>query len=107
MTKYLTNFHRGKTGNKLAYATDLIIKIDGASIVTGRLEKLESGKVKVIQIEQSGRKSNPWPDKVKFEMIEFDGKGGRAPMPRGSYLVEVWYWVNNKGGHFTDKFEIE
>ena len=105
--RYQTNFYRGQTGNKLRYKTDLEIRIVGADIVTGRLERIENGKTKVLQIEQSGRKSNPWRDMVKFEMVDFDGRGGRAPFPRGSYLVKVWYWLDGRGGHFTDRFEIE
>lgn len=108
MVTYQNNFHRGQTGNKLAFGKDLKIRIPGATIVTARLERKDSGGLwKIIQIEQSGRKSNPWKDMVKFEMIDFDGKGGYASMPSGEYRVKVWFWKDNRGGSFTDKFEIE
>lgn len=108
MITYLSNFHRGISGNKLAYGKDLILQVKGASIITGRLMKRKpDGSFKVIQIEQSGRKSNTWPDKVKFEMVEFDGAGDYMRMPRGPYAIKVWFWLDGKGGSFSEKFEVE
>jgi hypothetical protein len=103
---YQNNFIQGKTGNKLPYGQNLKIKIDGASMVSGRLLYYSANGPIAVQIEQSGTPHNPWPDMVKFEMIDrINGKD--VFKPKGAYQIVVWYLRNGREGRFTDEFEIE
>ncbi len=110
MAKWTTNFHRGQFGNSLNQTEDLIVTIRGdndevPNWATGLLFRRKSFfRKNLIQIEQTGRKSNPSKDTLKFEMKERDG----SPMAKGKYRVVV------KGGFlpvaftrkFGDNFEI-
>lgn len=90
---YKPNFVRQPEGNVLPHGQNLIIKVEGATIVTGVLRKAQSFfRWKVIQIEQSGHRGNPEKDQITFEMVKYDRTGGvrrLIPMPRGKYKVSV------------------
>lgn len=103
---YQNNFVQGQDGNKLPFGTNLKIKIDDASLVSGRLSKLTANGPMALQIDQSNAPNNPWPDMVKFEMLDWNNKKP-TPMERGKYSVEVWYVRNGREGTFTDNFEIQ
>ncbi len=118
MAKFETNFHREPTGNKLEKGKDCIVKIRGdndeiPTFATGLLYRRGPfGQTTLIQIEQTGRRSNPWKDIVKFEMQNPDGSD-----MEGDY--RIWIKSNyvgvkpNKDGHtqyerdFGDNFEID
>ena len=108
MSQYQTNFVRGVGGNVLPHGQDLKIQIKGADVVTARLDKRGSFfRWKVIQIEQSGHRGNPEKDSVTLEM-RYRITGGRYEyFEPGKYRVKTWYWKNNRGGSYTDVFEIE
>lgn len=111
MTRYKPNFVRRPSGNKLPHGKDLIIKVEGATIVTGILRKRKFLRWKVIQIEQSGHKNNPLIDQIKFEMVTYDKETGELiPMPKGSFRVTTLFHDPKTPGDSTsynDKFEIE
>ena len=89
---YKTNFrHDPKKGNVLEYGDkDLIIQIPTATHISGKLEKRTPGKAwKIIQIEQTGRPSNPWKNMLKFEMLKRNSSGAIESLPRGSYQIEI------------------
>ncbi len=57
--------------------------------VAGRLsKKIIDGSYKVIQIEQTGTRNNPWRDTIVFEMIKVQG-GEIVAMERGDYRITV------------------
>jgi len=87
---YQTNFQRGDHGNMLRYGKkNLIVRIPGARWVAGRLsQKRQNGSYKVIQIEQTGTRNNPWKDTIVFEMLKVDG-GQIVPMSLGGYRITV------------------
>lgn len=87
---YQTNFQRGQQGNMLPYGKkNLIVRIPGARWVAGRLsQKIIDGSYKVIQIEQTGTRNNPWQDTIVFEMIKVQG-GEIVSMERGEYRITI------------------
>jgi hypothetical protein len=103
---YQNNFVQGKDGNKIPYGSNLKIKIDGATLVSGRLAKLTENGPQALQIEQSFAPNNPWPDMVKFELLDWI-ENRPVPMKPGRYTVTVWYVRNGREGRITDDFEIE
>lgn len=89
MDWYKTNFQRGQKGNMLSFGTpELKIKIEGARWMAGRLSMRKGNGFKVIQIEQSGTKNNPWNDKIVFELVKKNGKS-TSPLPSGEYRITV------------------
>lgn len=103
---FLTNFQRGTKGNMLPFGCrELKIKIAGSKWVAGRLDMKKNGQWKVIQIEQTGTKNNPWKDKVVFEMLKIqDGKV--VPMPPGDYRVTLRAERGSGVTGVTDEFYI-
>jgi hypothetical protein len=106
-----TNFFRGRDGNALEYGQDLHISIPGAKSVNGRLLKKGTILWSVIQIDQSGNKANPDPDKITFEMVHYDTKTHqKSPMPRGKYKIQIACYgqPGNTSYHnkWNDEFEI-
>lgn len=97
-------------GNILKRGSDLVIRIEGATIVTAKLYKKQSFfRWKLIQIEQSGRLGNPERDTVKLELKEYNNFGQLVPMDRGKYKVETWAYIpstSSYGNKWTDKFEV-
>ena len=79
-----------KRGNVLPYGTDLIVQVKGAKSVNGRLLKKKGIGWEVIQIDQSGNRANPEPDKITFEMKEFNKftKERRSMLP-GKYMIQI------------------
>ena len=106
-----TNFHKGEDGNSLNRGEDLTIKItprEGEQIVyvIGRLFKKKFFGWQMIQLEMTGRKSNPEKDRITFEMKDYNG-GRIADMPTGKYKVTTYCYIKNVGGkRWSDEFEV-
>ena len=109
---YQTNFrHDSKRGNVLDYGDrELIIQIPTATYVSGVLrQKSKKSKVwNVIQIEQTGRPSNPWKNIVKFEMFKRTSSGAVESLPHGEYQLEISCTRPGKGytQGLKDNFDI-
>ncbi len=105
MGTYETNFHKEKSGNSLHSGEDLTITINGNPVyITGILYKRKSfGRKQIIQIEQSGHRSNPSKESITFEMKD---RGGQN-MERGRYRVLTTVYFTGRGGNsWGDNFEI-
>jgi hypothetical protein len=91
MAIYDTNFHRADTGNALHQGQDLTISVfdidKGKPIYAAGVlyNKQSDGSFRVIQFEQTGRKSNPSLTTLTFEMKNPDN----TPMPTGDYKIEI------------------
>jgi len=98
-----SNFHKDRTGNSLHVGEDLTITVDGNPLyVAGVLYKRKSfGRKQVIQIEQTGHRSNPSKNSITFELKD---RGG--DMPIGDYLVKTKCNFGGQEFGWSDKFEI-
>jgi hypothetical protein len=107
---YRTNFEKdSERGNVLKQGTDLVITIDAGDgldpvYVAGTLwrESRRTGSLKAIQGEQTGRKTNPSKDSIKFEMVDPDGSAMRV----GKYRVETRWSFGAGDLGIGDNFEV-
>ena len=109
---YRTNFVKhDQRGNVLEYGTkDLIVEIPDATYISAGL-KQKSRKSKtwnLIQLEHTERASNPWNNKVKFEMLKRNSSGAIESLPRGEYQIMIECHRPGKGytTGITDNFDI-
>lgn len=108
--KYTTNFIKTPLGNGIKYGNELIIRVRGAEVVTGRV--YDSHTNKTFQIDQSHTNDE---DK-DAETTNFTLKSRLHPdavapnyyLPPGKYVLLTWWWDNNtmRGGTYRDKFVI-
>lgn len=102
--KYQTNFVKTRFGNGIRTGTELLVRIRGAEVVTGKL----SYKGKLLMIDQSHAKDE---DK-DVETINFKLKTGyrmwRKNLTPGTYELHLWFYDEDSGerGLYRDKFEI-
>ena len=103
LPSYETNFHKEKTGNSLHVGEDLTIRIGGNPLyVAGVLYKQKAfWRWQVIQIEQTGHRSNPSKEAITFEMKD---RGGA--MSPGNYRVKTKCNIGGQEFGWDDKFEI-
>jgi len=103
MSRYNTNFAKGKHGNELFFDKLRIIIDDNPVYITGQLFKNGFFKKKLIQIEQTGTRNNPQKDSIVFEMLNAD----KTRMDKGTYTVKIYSYFDGLGGKsWTDKFEL-
>ena len=109
--RYTTNFVKTKYGNGISQGEELIVKINGAEVVTGRIYDPKTGKT--YQIDQSHAKD----EDNNAETTNFTLKSNLHPrasklsgyvLPIGEYVLFTWWWDNDtmRGGTYRDKFMI-
>ena len=108
--KYTTNFVKSPQGNGIRYGQELIVRINGAEVVTGRL--YDPRTKKTYQIDQSHK----FDEDNDAETTNFTMKSRLHPdaespdyfLPKGEYTLLSWYWDNDtmRGGSYRDKFVI-
>lgn len=108
--KYTTNFIKTKDGNGIQYGTELIIRVKGAEVVTGRLFDLITKKT--YQIDQSHVKDEDNDAETTNFTLKSkahpDSEGPDYFLPWGDYVLLTWWWDNDtmRGGTYKDKFSI-
>jgi len=109
--KYTTNFVKTKYGNGIPFNSELIIRVRGAEVVTGRLYDLATKRT--YQIDQSHAKD----EDNDAETTNFTLRSKLHPqaladfnyaLPLGDYVLLTWWFDNDtmKGGQYKDKFTI-
>ena len=102
--KYQTNFVKTGKGNGIKSGTELLVRIRGAEIVTGKL----SYRNKLLMIDQSHDKD----EDNDAETINFKLKTGsrlwRKNLRLGTYELHLWFYDQDSGerGLYRDKFHI-
>ena len=109
--KYTTNFVKTKYGNGIPFNTELIIRVRGAEVVTGRLYDVANRKT--YQIDQSHAKDEDNDAEttnftLKSRLHPFASKLNDYALPFGEYMLLTWWWDNDtmRGGTYKDKFMI-
>jgi len=109
--KYTTNFIKTRYGNGIPFNSELIIRVRGAEVVTGRIYSLLTKRT--YQIDQSHSKD----EDNDAETTNFTLKSQLHPealpsenfaLPHGEYMLLTWWWDNDsmRGGTYKDKFTI-
>ncbi len=108
--KYDVNWIKTPQGNGIKYGEELIVRVRGAEVVTGRVYDPRHGKT--YQIDQSHAKD----EDNDAETTNFTLKSRNHPnahpntysLPLGEYVLMSWWWDCDKmrGGTYTDKFVI-
>lgn len=108
--KYTTNFKKFPEGNGISQGQELIIRVKGAEVVTGKLYDPLTNRT--YQIDQSHANDE---DK-DAETTNFSLKSKLHPkslspdyyLPVGEYVLLTWWFDYDtmRGGMFKDKFRI-
>ena len=109
--KYTTNFVKTNHGNGIPFNTELIIRVRGAEVVTGRLYSLETKRT--YQIDQSHAKDEDNDAEttnftLRSKLHPQASESSNYALPLGEYVLLTWWWDNDtmRGGTYKDKFTI-
>lgn len=107
MAKFETNFQKYPSGNGIKEGSELIVRIQGAEVVTGQIR---DDKNRIITIDQSHDRdedNNAETINLKLKRRGWFGLK-KTDLPPGKYVLIVWYFDYDemKGGSYTDKFNI-
>lgn len=109
--KYQPNFIKTPKGNGIKFGEELIVRVVGAEVVTGRIYDVISKRT--YQIDQSHKRD----EDNDAETTNFTLKSRLHPnaskltdysLPVGEYMLLTWWWDNDimRGGTYRDKFLI-
>lgn len=108
--KYTTNFIKTVDGNGIPQGEELVIRIRGAEVVTGRLYDPKNNRT--YQIDQSHKlDEDNDAETTNFTLKSKVHPDAIAPdysLPIGEYVLLTWWWDNDtmRGGTYKDKFVI-
>jgi len=103
--KYQTNFVRTPYGNGIKTGTELIVKIRGAEVVTGKI----SHKGRLLMIDQShANDEDKDASTINFKLKHRKYKILKYNLPLGEYELHLWFYDKDSGerGLYRDKFQI-
>jgi hypothetical protein len=103
--KYQTNFIKTKYGNGIKSGDELLIKIRGAEVVTGKI----SHKGKLLMIDQSHAKDEDNDaSTINFKLRKRSRLWRTVGLDRGTYELHLWFYDKDSGerGLYRDKFKI-
>lgn len=106
--KYQTNFIKTKHGNGIKSGEELLVKIRGAEVVTGKI----SHKGKLLLIDQSHAKDEDNDaSTINFKLRKrsrFFGRLRTVGFQPGVYELHLWFYDQDSGerGLYRDKFVI-
>lgn len=109
--KYTTNFVKTKYGNGIPYNSELIVRVRGAEVVTGRVYDVLTKRTYQIDQSHSNDEDND------AETTNFTLRSKSHPhtdastnyaLPIGDYILLTWWWDDDtmRGGTYKDKFTI-
>lgn len=108
--KYTTNFLKTRDGNGIPQGEELIVRVRGAEVVTGRLYDPKTKKT--YQIDQSHKNDEDKDEETtNFSLKSKLHPGASAPnyhLPWGEYVLLTWWFDYDtmRGGTYKDKFVI-
>jgi hypothetical protein len=97
-------------GNGIPYGTELIVRVKGAEIVTGRLSDARTKRV--YQIDQSHKRDEDNDEETTNFTMKSKSQPNPIPpdyfLPNGEYYLLTWWWDSDtmRGGTYRDKFVI-
>ncbi len=103
--KYQTNFIKTQHGNSIKSGDELLIKIRGAEVVTGKI----SHKGKLLMIDQSHAKDEDNDaSTINFKLRKRSRLWRTVGLPPGTYELHLWFYDRDSGerGGYRDKFQI-
>ena len=103
--KYQTNFIRTSKGNGIKTGTELLVRVKGAEIVTGKI----SFRGKLLMIDQSyKRDEDNDAETINFKLKHRRYKIFKYNLPLGTYELHLWFYDEDSGerGLYRDKFEV-
>lgn len=103
--KYQTNFYKTKLGNGIKTGAELLIKIRGAKVVTGKIS--HNGQLLIINQSHSKDKDND-ASTINFKLKHRRFRLFNYNLPLGTYELHIWFFDKDTGerGMYKDKFEI-
>jgi len=103
--KYQTNFIKTQHGNGIKSGDELLVKIRGAEVVTGKV----SYKGKLLMIDQSHAKDEDNDaSTINFKLRKRSRLWKTVGLDRGTYELHIWFYDEDSGerGLYRDKFQI-
>lgn len=103
--KYQTNFIKTKLGNGIKTGTELLVKIRGAEVVTGKI----SYNGQLLMIDQSSKfDEDKDASTINFKLKHRRFKIFNYNLPLGTYELHLWFYDRDSGerGLYKDRFEI-
>jgi len=103
--KYQTNFIKTKHGNGIKSGDELLVKIRGAEVVTGKI----SHKGKLLMIDQSHAKDEDNDaSTINFKLRKRSRLWRTVGLQPGTYELHLWFYDKDSGerGLYRDKFQI-
>ena len=103
--KYQANFVKTRHGNGIKSGTELIVKVRGAEVVTGKLSK--NGKLLIIdQSHKNDEDRNG--ETINFRLKRKNRFWPNSHLPTGMYELHIWFYNAKSGerGLYRDKFFI-
>ena len=108
--KYQPTFTKFSRGNGIKFGEELVVRIVGAEVVTGRVYDIINRRT--YQIDQShANDEDKDAETTNFTMrskIHPEAVPPYYHLPPGEYMLLTWWWDNDtmRGGTYRDKFEI-
>ena len=103
--KYQTNFVKTRNGNGIKTGTELLVRIRGAEVVTGKI----SHKGQLLIIDQShDNDEDKDASTINFKLKHRRFKIFKYNLPLGEYELHLWFYDQDSGerGLYRDKFVI-
>jgi len=103
--KYQTNFIPTDRGNGIKSGTELLVRIRGAKVVTGKIS--QKGQLLIIDQSHAKDEDNDT-ETINFKLKHRRFKIFNYNLPPGEYELHLWFYdeVSGERGLYTDKFDI-